>query len=41
MVFWGIGLAFNYADAYLYNAKDSIEREYEKLKKERGDVVDN
>lgn len=35
MVFWGIGLAFNYADAYLYNIKDSVEREYEKLKRER------
>jgi hypothetical protein len=36
MVFWGIGLAFNYADAYLYNAKDATEREYEKLKRGEG-----
>jgi hypothetical protein len=36
MVFWGIGLAFNYADAYLYNAKDAAEREYEKLKRDEG-----
>lgn len=38
MLFWGIGLAFNYAEAYLYNGKDVAEREYEKLKRERGDL---
>jgi hypothetical protein len=29
---WGIGVIFNYFSAYQFNKKDSIEREYEKLK---------
>lgn len=30
---WGIGVAFQYADAYLFHDKiDSIQKEYEKLK---------
>jgi hypothetical protein len=32
---WGIGLAFSYFNAYGYNKLESIEKEYEKLKKER------
>ena len=29
---WGIGLLFNYMDAYIEFGKAAIEREYEKLK---------
>jgi hypothetical protein len=29
---WGIGLAFQYADAYVFPKANSIENEYEKLK---------
>jgi hypothetical protein len=32
MIGWGIGLAFQFADAYVFNTKQSIESEYEKLK---------
>ena len=31
-LFWGIGLAFKFADAYVLNTKQSIENEYENLK---------
>lgn len=33
---WGLGLAFNYVQAYLFNKKDLINKEYEALKKEKG-----
>ena len=29
---WGIGILFNYMDAFVFNKPDAIEREYEKLK---------
>lgn len=29
---WGVGLAFNYAGAYLYTRDDQAEIEYQKLK---------
>ncbi len=29
---WGIGLAFHFANAYLFPKFNSVEREYEKLK---------
>ncbi len=29
---WGIGIAFQYADAYLFNKNNSVENEYQKLK---------
>ena len=32
MLGWGIGLAFSYADAYVFPKSNSIETEYEKLK---------
>lgn len=32
---WGVGLAFNYIDAYVYPKSNSVEKEYEKLKRER------
>jgi hypothetical protein len=32
---WGIGVAFNYVDAYHSSKEDSVEREYEKLKREQ------
>ncbi len=32
---WGIGLAFNYFDAYGESKQKMIDREYEKLKEER------
>jgi hypothetical protein len=32
MLGWGIGLAFNYIDAYHLNKDDMIQREYDKLK---------
>jgi hypothetical protein len=34
-IFWGIGLAFNYFDAYHGNESELAEREYDKLKKEK------
>lgn len=36
MIGWGLGLAFQYYDAYGPSGEDSVEKEYEKLKKERG-----
>lgn len=35
MFWWGIGLAFSFANAYLVNTKDSIEHEFEKLKNQQ------
>jgi hypothetical protein len=32
MLGWGIGLAFNYLEAYVFVKRDAVEREYEKLK---------
>lgn len=32
---WGIGLAFHYADAYLFTKSNSVEKEYEKLKNQK------
>jgi hypothetical protein len=32
MLGWGIGLVFNYMDAYHLNKEDMIRKEYEKLK---------
>jgi len=32
---WGIGLAFNYFDAYHGSQEDIAQQEYEKLKRER------
>lgn len=29
---WGIGLAFNYAAAYMFHKTNTVESEYEKLK---------
>lgn len=29
---WGIGLAFNYLDAYVYPKSNAVDKEYEKLK---------
>lgn len=29
---WGIGLVFNYLDAYVHPKGDAVEKEYEKLK---------
>lgn len=29
---WGLGIAFQYCDAYLISASNSIQKEYEKLK---------
>lgn len=34
-LFWGIGLLFNYYEAFHGNDYDMAEHEYEKLKKER------
>jgi 2TM domain len=28
---WGVGLAFNYADAYMFDRKNAVEEEYQKL----------
>ncbi|WP_317896551.1 2TM domain-containing protein [Aurantibacillus circumpalustris] len=33
MLGWGVGLAFNYREAYISPNNNSIEKEYEKLKK--------
>jgi len=35
MLWWGIGLAFNYANAYVFNTRNLIEKEYEKLKQQQ------
>jgi hypothetical protein len=35
MLGWGIGLAFHYIGAYVSPETNSVEREYEKLKKEQ------
>jgi hypothetical protein len=35
VVFWGIGLAFHYREAYHGTDAQRIEREYQKLKKDR------
>ncbi len=32
---WGIGIAFNYIDAYHSSKEDMVEREYEKLKRQQ------
>jgi hypothetical protein len=32
MFWWGVGLAYHYANAYLFSRKDSVQQEYEKLK---------
>jgi len=32
---WGIGLAFHFAEAYIFPKTNSVEREYEKLKNEQ------
>jgi len=32
MLGWGIGLAFHYAEAYVFPKSNSVEREYQKLK---------
>jgi hypothetical protein len=32
---WGIGLAFHFAGAYIFPQANSVEREYEKLKKNK------
>ena len=29
---WGIAIAFQYGDAYIFNGSDAMEKEYEKLK---------
>jgi hypothetical protein len=36
MLGWGVGIAFNYVDAYELDKSDMVNKEYEKLKKERG-----
>ena len=35
MIVWGIGLAFNYFNAYHGSGEDLAQQEYEKLKRER------
>ncbi|NCI48868.1 2TM domain-containing protein [Sediminibacterium roseum] len=35
MFWWGIGLAFSFAGAYIVNTKESIREEFEKLKKQQ------
>lgn len=32
---WGIGIFFNFADAYLVNKDNAVEDEYERLKRKR------
>lgn len=32
---WGLGLAINYADAYLFHRENAVEQEYQKLKKKQ------
>jgi hypothetical protein len=34
MLGWGIGILFSFLNAYVFTSKDSVTREYEKL---RGD----
>lgn len=34
---WGIGLAFNYVDAYVYPKSNAVEKEYEKLRRQQRD----
>lgn len=36
MIGWGIGLLFHYLGAYVFPKESSVEREYEKLKKQQG-----
>ncbi len=33
---WGIGLIFHYFGAYIYPEANSVEREYDKLKRKQG-----
>lgn len=35
MLFWGIGLAFNYVNAYVFSTGNAIEEEYQKLKNQQ------
>ena len=35
MLGWGIGLCFHYLGAYVFPEENSVEREYEKLKKQK------
>jgi hypothetical protein len=35
MIGWGIGVAFHYLGAYVFTKDNSVEREYDKLIKER------
>lgn len=35
MLGWGIGLAFEYVGAYVSNKPGAVQKEFEKLKKER------
>lgn len=32
---WGIGLAFHFASAYIFNEANAVEKEYEKLKNKK------
>jgi hypothetical protein len=32
---WGVGLAFNYADAYMFHRENTVEQEYQKLLKKK------
>lgn len=32
---WGIGLAFNYAGAYMFHKSNTVESEYQKLKNQQ------
>jgi hypothetical protein len=34
-LFWGFGLAVKFVQAYVFNTKESIENEYQKLKNKR------
>jgi hypothetical protein len=36
MLGWGIGVAFDFMDAYMSNNNSAIEKEYEKLKNKEG-----
>lgn len=35
MMGWGVGLAFHYYDAYVNDARNSLEKEFRKLKEEQ------
>lgn len=35
MFWWGIGLAFSFANAYVLNTRNDIEQEYRKLKNQQ------